>query len=44
MNTPDENVRGRSHLTELSKVDFGEYLDKICALNNASLPDPEAAG
>ena len=30
--------------TELSKLDFGEYLDKICAETNVPLPDPEAAG
>lgn len=30
--------------TKLSKMDFGDYLDKICALTNVPLPDPEAAG
>lgn len=28
----------------LSKTEFGEYLDKICALTAVPLPDPEAAG
>lgn len=30
--------------TELDKIQFGEYLDKICAMTNVPLPDPEAAG
>lgn len=30
--------------TELSKVEFGEFLEKICALTNVPLPDPIAAG
>lgn len=30
--------------TELSKTEFGEYLDRICAETNVPLPDPEAAG
>lgn len=29
---------------ELDKAAFGNYLDKICALTNVPLPDPEAAG
>lgn len=30
--------------TKLSKLDFGEYLDKICAATEVPLPDPEEAG
>lgn len=30
--------------TELDKVEFGEYLDKICALVDIPLPDPIEAG
>lgn len=30
--------------TELSKVEFGEYLERICALVEIPLPDPIAAG
>jgi len=30
--------------TELSKVEMGEYLDKIAALTEVPLPDPKAAG
>lgn len=30
--------------TELSKAEFGEYLDKICAMTGIPLPDPQAAG
>jgi hypothetical protein len=30
--------------TSLSKIEFGEYLDRICALTNVPLPDPQAAG
>jgi hypothetical protein len=29
---------------ELDKLQFTEYLDRICALTNVPLPDPEAAG
>jgi hypothetical protein len=30
--------------TTLSKAEFNEYLDRICALVEIPLPDPEAAG
>lgn len=30
--------------TELNRAEFGEYMDKICALTNIPLPDIEAAG
>lgn len=30
--------------TSLSKVEFGEYLDKIAAITNVPLPNPEEAG
>lgn len=30
--------------TDLTKVQFGEYLDKIAALTGVPVPDPQAAG
>ena len=30
--------------TELSKIEFGEYLDKICAETNVPIPNPVEAG
>lgn len=30
--------------TELSKSEFTEYMDKICAMTEVPIPDPEAAG
>lgn len=30
--------------TKLSKLEFGEYLEKICAETGVPLPDPQAAG
>jgi hypothetical protein len=39
-----ETVKIPSSTTELTKVEFGEYLDKICALTNVPLPRPEEAG
>lgn len=30
--------------TKLTKVEFGEYLDQICAMSNVPLPDPQEAG
>jgi hypothetical protein len=39
-----EEVKLPASTTELSKVEFGEYLDKICALTNVPLPDAELAG
>src|SRR5947209_12274567 len=39
-----EEIKLPRSTTELSKTDFGEYLDRICALTNIPLPDPEAAG
>ena len=26
--------------TELNKIEFGEYMDKICAMTNVPIPDP----
>ena len=39
-----EEIKLPRSTTELSKVDFGEYLDRIGALTNIPLPDREAAG
>lgn len=39
-----EEIRLPASTTELSKADFGEYLDKIAALTEIPLPDREAAG
>jgi hypothetical protein len=39
-----EEIQLPTSTTTLSKSDFTEYLDKICALTNVPLPDPEAAG
>lgn len=30
--------------TELSKLEFGEYMERICVLTEVPIPDPEAAG
>jgi hypothetical protein len=39
-----EEIKLPRSTTELTKLEFGEYLDKICALTNIPLPDPQAAG
>jgi hypothetical protein len=39
-----EEIRLPASTTDLSKSDFTEYLDRICALTNVPLPDAEAAG
>jgi hypothetical protein len=39
-----EEIRRTPSTGSLSKVEFGEYLDKIAALTEIPLPDPEAAG
>lgn len=39
-----ETIKLPSSTADLDKHDFGEYLDKICAMTNVPLPDPEAAG
>lgn len=39
-----EDMKLPASTTDLDKVAFGEYLDRICALTNIPLPDPEAAG
>ena len=39
-----EEVKLPASTTNLDKLSFGEYMDKICALTNVPLPDPELAG
>lgn len=44
-----KTIRGKeyklpSSTTDLNKADFSDYLEKICALTEIPLPDPEAAG
>lgn len=39
-----EEVSKPRSTTKLNKSGFSDYLDKICALTNVPLPDPEAAG
>lgn len=39
-----KEIKIPSSTTELSKIEFGEYLDKIVAMTNVPLPDPELAG
>lgn len=39
-----EEIKVPRSTTELSKTDFGEYLEKICALVEVPLPNPEDAG
>jgi hypothetical protein len=39
-----EEIRLPRSTKDLSKQEFGEYLEKICALTEIPLPDPEAAG
>lgn len=39
-----KEIRVPTSTTELSKVDFGEYLDRICSLTSVPLPDRELAG
>ena len=39
-----EELKVPASTTDLDKVAFGEYLDKICALTGVPLPDPIAAG
>lgn len=36
----DYEIEKRKSTTELSKIEFGEYLDKICSVCGVELPDP----
>jgi hypothetical protein len=35
-----EKVKLPASTTDLSKVDFGEYMEQICALTSVPIPDP----
>ena len=39
-----EEIKVPKSTKDLNKVEFGEYLDKICAKTNVLLPDPILAG
>jgi hypothetical protein len=39
-----EEIKLPASTTDLDKIGFGEYLDKISALTNVPLPNPEDAG
>jgi hypothetical protein len=39
-----EELRIPASTRDLDKTDFAAYLDRICALTNVPLPDPEEAG
>ncbi len=39
-----EEIEVPRSTTGLTKLEFGEYLEKICALTEIPLPDPKAAG
>lgn len=39
-----KSIKVPKSTADLSKIEFGDYLDKIVAETNISLPDPEAAG
>ncbi len=39
-----ENIRLPNSTKNLSKHEFSEYLDRICALTNVPIPDPQLAG
>ena len=39
-----QEIRLTSTTTELSKFDFSEYLEKICAFVQIPIPDPELCG
>ena len=40
----EKEIKIPKSTTELSKLEMGEYLDKISAMTGVSLPDPKEAG
>lgn len=39
-----EEIKIPTSTKDLSKIDFGDYLDKICAWSGVPIPSPEEAG
>lgn len=44
INVMGKELKVPSSTSKLNKIQFGEYLEKICALTGVQLPDPELAG
>lgn len=44
INVMGKEIRVPCSTTELSKLEFGEYMEKICAETNVPIPDPKDAG
>jgi len=40
----EQEIKIPASTTKLSKIDMGDYLEKICAETNVPIPDPATAG